>query len=49
MSCVVSGTVRSGGMALGNGVLAHGPSAWACAIRTEDGVKVVARRKRFRR
>ena len=45
---VVSGTVRLGGMALGNGVLVHGPSAWACAIRTEDGVKVVARRKRFR-
>ena len=33
-------------MALGNGVLVHGPSAWACAIRTADGeVKVVARRK----
>jgi uncharacterized protein YqhQ len=35
-------------MALGNGVLVHGPSAWACAVRTEDGVKVVARRKRMR-
>jgi uncharacterized protein YqhQ len=35
-------------MALGNGVLVHGPSAWACAVRTPDGVKVVARRKRFR-
>jgi uncharacterized protein YqhQ len=35
-------------MALGNGVLVHGPSAWACAIRTDDGLKVVARRKRFR-
>lgn len=44
----MSGTVRLGGMALGNGVLVHGPSAWACAIRTEDGMKVVARRKRFR-
>jgi uncharacterized protein YqhQ len=44
----VSGTVRLGGMALGNGVLVHGPSAWACAVRTDDGVKVVARRKRFR-
>ena len=33
-------------MALGNGVLVHGPTAWACAIRTESGdVKVVARRK----
>jgi uncharacterized protein YqhQ len=42
-------TVRLGGMALGNGVLVHGPSAWACAVRTEDGeLKVVARRKRLR-
>jgi len=44
----VSGTVRLGGMALANGVLVHGPTAWACAIRTDEGVKVVARRKRFR-
>jgi uncharacterized protein YqhQ len=36
-------------MALPNGVLVHGPRAWACAVRTDDGVlKVVARRKRFR-
>jgi uncharacterized protein YqhQ len=36
-------------MALGNGVLVHGPKAWACAVRTDDGkLKVVARRKRFR-
>jgi uncharacterized protein YqhQ len=36
-------------MALANGVLVHGPRAWACAIRTPDGeLKVVARRKRFR-
>jgi uncharacterized protein YqhQ len=42
----VTGPIRLGGMALGNGVLVHGPSAWACAIRTSDGeVKVVARRK----
>ena len=41
--------VRLGGMALANGVLVHGPRAWACAIRTSDGeLKVVARRKRFR-
>ena len=26
--------VRLGGMALPNGVLVHGPTAWACAIRT---------------
>jgi uncharacterized protein YqhQ len=42
-------TVRLGGMALANGVLVHGPNAWACAIRRDDGqLKVVARRKRFR-
>lgn len=41
--------LRLGGMALANGVLVHGPTAWACAIRTPDGeLKVVARRKRFR-
>ena len=41
--------VRLGGMALANGVLVHGPRAWACAVRMDDGeLKVVARRKRFR-
>jgi uncharacterized protein YqhQ len=36
-------------MALANGVLVHGPTAWACAIRTDDGeLKVAAERKRFR-
>ena len=41
--------VRLGGMALANGVLVHGPRAWACAVRTGDGeLKVVARRKGFR-
>lgn len=41
--------VRLGGMALGNGVLVHGPAAWACAIRTRDGkLRVAAERKRFR-
>jgi len=40
--------IRLGGMALANGVLVHGPSAWACAVRTDEGdLKVVARRKRF--
>src|SRR4051794_33826427 len=35
-------------MALANGVLVHGPTAWACAVRTDAGeLKVVARRKRF--
>jgi uncharacterized protein YqhQ len=45
----VNQKVRLGGMALGNGVLVHGPRAWACAIRTETGeLKVVARPKRLR-
>jgi uncharacterized protein YqhQ len=45
----VSEKVRLGGMALSNGVLVHGPNAWACAIRSRDGeLKVVARRKRLR-
>ena len=40
--------IRLGGMALINGVLVHGPTAWACAVRTDDGeLKVVARRKRL--
>jgi uncharacterized protein YqhQ len=39
--------VRLGGMALSNGVLVHGPTSWACAVRTDDGrIKVVAERKR---
>ncbi|MGH3002542.1 MAG: DUF1385 domain-containing protein [Gaiellaceae bacterium] len=42
-------TIRLGGMALANGVLVHGPNAWACAIRTDEGeLKVAARRKRLR-
>jgi uncharacterized protein YqhQ len=41
--------IRLGGMALSNGVLVHGPRAWACAVRTVDGeLKVVARRKGLR-
>ena len=40
--------VRLGGMALANGVLVHGPHAWACAVRTEDGtLKVVGQHKRI--
>jgi uncharacterized protein YqhQ len=40
--------VRLGGMALANGVLVHGPSAWACAIRTADGeLKVASEYKRL--
>ena len=41
--------LRLGGMALANGVLVHGPTAWACAIRKADGeIEVAARRKRLR-
>jgi uncharacterized protein YqhQ len=41
--------VRLGGMALVNGVLVHGPNAWACAIRTREGeLKVAAEHKRLR-
>jgi uncharacterized protein YqhQ len=29
--------LRLGGMALRNGLLIHGPSAWAAAARTRDG------------
>lgn len=35
--------LRLGGMALSNGVLVHGPTAWACAIRLPDGrIKVAS-------
>jgi uncharacterized protein YqhQ len=41
--------LRLGGMALPNGVLVHGPSSWACAIRTEGGeIEVASAYKRFR-
>src|SRR5438477_7823073 len=41
--------IRLGGMALANGVLVHGPSAWACAVRTPDGELLVeSDYKRFR-
>jgi len=30
-------SVRLGGMALQNGVLVHGPKAWGCAVRDEEG------------
>jgi hypothetical protein len=40
--------IRLGGMALPNGVLVHGPTAWACAVRMPDGLlKVASGRKRF--
>jgi uncharacterized protein YqhQ len=40
--------IRLGGMALSNGVLVHGPHAWACAIRRGDGtIEVASARKRL--
>ena len=40
--------IRLGGMALSNGVLVHGPTAWACAVRMDDGaLKVASGRKPF--
>ena len=41
--------IRLGGMALANGVLVHGPTSWAAAIRTEDGeLRVASALKSFR-
>src|SRR5438552_10090362 len=41
--------IRLGGMALADGVLVHGPKAWAVAIRADDGeLKVASANKRFR-
>ena len=38
--------VRLGGMALQNGVLVHGPTSWACAVRDGDGeLRVASGRK----
>jgi uncharacterized protein YqhQ len=40
--------IRLGGMALPNGVLVHGPHAWACAIRHDDGrIEVASAKKRL--
>jgi uncharacterized protein YqhQ len=40
--------IRLGGMALPNGVLVHGPHAWACAIRHENGrIEVASAGKTF--
>ena len=41
--------IRLGGMALENGVLVQGPTAWACALRLPSGeLHVATGRKRFR-
>jgi len=39
---VPEGKLRLGGMALRNGLLVHGPSHWAAAVRAEDGSVKVA-------
>jgi uncharacterized protein YqhQ len=45
----MSEKIRLGGMALANGVLVHGPTAWACAVRLPDGtLRVESEPKRFR-
>ncbi|MEO5576346.1 MAG: DUF1385 domain-containing protein [Gaiellaceae bacterium] len=44
----MSKKIRLGGMALSNGVLVHGPTSWACAIRTDDGeIEVASASKRL--
>ena len=40
--------IRLGGMALQNGVLVHGPTSWAAAVRDEDGELHVASGKKPR-
>src|ERR687895_1334987 len=41
-------TIRLGGMALQNGVLVHGPTAWGAAVRDDHGVLHVASGKKPR-
>jgi uncharacterized protein YqhQ len=46
MSPTAPGKLRLGGMALRNGLLVHGPSHWAAAVRTPDGeIRVASGRK----
>src|SRR3954464_2285400 len=43
---VTGAKLRLGGMALRNGLLVHGPTHWAAAVRTKSGeVKVASGRK----
>ena len=51
MSPVTEGKLRLGGMALRNGLLVHGPTHWAAAVRAADGsIKVASGPKpRFQR
>ena len=49
MSVQKTEKIRLGGMALPNGVLVHGPTSWACAIRNDDGeIEVASAQKSFR-
>jgi uncharacterized protein YqhQ len=45
---VAQDKIRLGGMALQNGVLVHGPTSWAAAVRDEDGELHVASGKKPR-
>jgi uncharacterized protein YqhQ len=46
MSPTAPGKLRLGGMALRNGLLVHGPTHWAAAVRTPDGtIRVGSGRK----
>jgi uncharacterized protein YqhQ len=45
---VTKDKIRLGGMALQNGVLVHGPTSWAAAVRDEDGELHVASGKKPR-
>jgi uncharacterized protein YqhQ len=49
LASVARDKLRLGGMALANGVLVHGPTAWGCAVRLPSGeLKVASAPKRFR-
>src|SRR3954454_21299286 len=49
MADAPSDKIRLGGMALQNGVLVHGPTAWAVAVRTPEGeLKVASGKKSLR-
>jgi uncharacterized protein YqhQ len=46
MASMDSGRLRLGGMALRNGLLIHGPTHWAAAVRDRDGaIQVASERK----
>jgi uncharacterized protein YqhQ len=48
LSPVTEGKLRLGGMALRNGLLVHGPTHWAAAVRTSEGAIKVASGKKPR-